>query len=65
VRIRALPEDASLVVDGNPIANGAAVELTGRPRRVTVTAPGHEPRSEVIAPDEGRTEILLLLRRLR
>ena len=60
VRVRALPEEAVILVDGNyEIANGDVVEVQDKPVKVVARATGWEEKSEIIEP--GRTKDVLLL----
>jgi hypothetical protein len=60
VRVRALPEEAIIVIDGDyEIENGGVVEVSDKSVKVTARAPGWEEKSETIEP--GRTKDVLLL----
>ena len=63
VRVRALPEEAIIVVDDSyEIANGDVVEVGDKPVRVVARVPGWEDDEEIIEP--GRTkDVLLFLRK--
>jgi hypothetical protein len=63
VRVRALPEEAIIIVDDSyEIANGDVVEVGDKPVRVVARVPGWEDDEEIIEP--GRTkDVLLFLRK--
>ncbi len=63
VRVRALPEEAIIVVDEDyELENGGVVEVTDQPVHVVARAPGWEDKAETIEPGRKK-DVLLLLRK--